>query len=84
VSAKGNLRVEAWTEDHAKDAKQHYHWRCPVSVPNGGLLERKGQFDFEAPADGYKPFDEIVMPQTAVKWQPQAQRQYFVKFDDGL
>jgi hypothetical protein len=83
VPPQGHLRVEAWTEDHAKDAEQHYNWRCRISVPNGGLLERKGQFDFEAPADGYKPSDEIVMPRTAEKWQPQAERGYFVKLLDG-
>ena len=83
VSVLGNLRVETWTKDQAKDAKQHYTWRCRISVPNGGLVERKGQFDFEAPADGYKPSDEIVMLQTAEKWQPQGQREYFVKLNDG-
>jgi len=82
-SAQGSLRVEAWTEDQAKNAKQHYNWRCRISVPNGGLVERQDQFDFEAPADGYKPSDEIVMLKTAGKWQPQAQREYFVKFEDG-
>jgi hypothetical protein len=83
LSVQGNLRVETWTEDQAKDAKQHYTWRCRISVPNGGLVERKGKFDFEAPADGYKPSDEIVMLQTAEKWQPQVQREYFVKLNDG-
>ena len=79
-SSQGDLRVEAWTED--KDIKRHYNWRCRVSVPNGGLVERKGQFDFEAPAEGYKSSDEIVMTQTAEEWQPQAKREYFVKLPD--
>jgi hypothetical protein len=79
VSPQGHLRVEAWTEDQVKDARQHYNWRCRISVPNGGLVERKGQFDFEAPADGYNPSDEIVMPRTAEKWQPQAKRSYFIR-----
>ena len=61
-----------WTADQAKDAKQHYEWRCRISVPKGGLVERKDQFDFEAPVDGYKPSDEIVMLQAAEKWQPNA------------
>ena len=83
MSGQGHLRVEAWTEDRTKDAKQHYNWRCRISVPQGGLVERKGQFDFQAPADGYKPSDDIVMLQTAEKWQPQGQREYFVKLNDG-
>ena len=84
MSPQGNLRVEMWTADQAKDAKQHYYWRCRISVPKGGLVERKDQFDFEAPVDGYKPSDEIVMSQAAEKWQPQAQREYFIKLNEGL
>lgn len=82
-AAGGDLKVEAWTNDQAKNAAGHYDWRCRISVPNGGLIERKGQFDFEAPADGYKPSDEINMPQLAERWQPQESREYFVKLADG-
>jgi hypothetical protein len=62
---------------------QHYNWHCRISVPQGGLVERKGQFDFQAPADGYKPSDDIVMLQTAEKWQPQAKRTYFIQLPGG-
>ena len=84
VSPQGQLRVQTWTEDQTKDARQYYNWRCRISVPQGGLVERKDQFDFEAPVDGYRSSDEIVMSQTAEKWQPQAQREYFVKLNEGL
>jgi hypothetical protein len=83
VSVLGHLRVETWTEDQAKDAKQHYNWRCRISVPQGGLVERKGQFDFQAPVDGYKRSDDIMMLQTADKWQPQAKRNYFIQLPEG-
>jgi hypothetical protein len=83
VSTEGHLRVETWTEDHLQDAQRRYSWRCRVSVPNGGLIERNGQFDFEAPETGYKSSDEILMPQNASKWQPQAEREYFVRLQDG-
>jgi hypothetical protein len=83
VSAPGHLRVETWTEDQTKDAKQHYNWRCRISLPNGGLIERYGQFDFRAPADGYRPSDYIVMLRTAEKWQPQAKRDYFIQLPEG-
>jgi carboxypeptidase family protein len=77
------LRVEAWTNDELDDSQGHYAWRCRVSVPNGGLTERKGKFDFEAPATGYRPSDEIIMPRTAERWSPQASREYFLKLADG-
>ena len=79
----GDLRVEAWTNDQVKNPRGHYDWRCRISVPNGGLTERKEEFDFEAPADGYRPSDEINMPQTAERWSPQVSREYFVKLADG-
>jgi hypothetical protein len=82
-SVEGNLRVEAWTQDKRPNPKGRYDWRCLISVPNGGLIERKDQFDFEAPTEGYKSSDEIVMSQTAEDWSPQASREYFVKVADG-
>jgi len=83
AGGQGDLKVEAWTDDQIKDAQGHYNWKCRISVPGGGLIERKNDFDFEAPAYGYKPFDEIVMSQTAQRWNPKASRQYFVKLSDN-
>ena len=58
----GNLVVECWTNDQGKKPGEKYDWRCRISVPGGGLLMSTNQFDFEAPADGYLPSDEINMP----------------------
>jgi hypothetical protein len=49
----------------------------------GTLVERKGEFDFEAPLDGYIQFDEIVMPRTAERWHPDGAREYFITLADG-
>jgi hypothetical protein len=83
VSSPGHLRVEAWTQDQSRDAQGHYSWRCRVSVPGGSLVPRTGEFNFEAPLDGYMPFDEIVMPQEAKRWNSKATREYFIKLADG-
>ena len=56
---QGELTVECWVNDQLKDARGQYIWRCLLSVPNGGLIERTDQYAFEAPADGYKPSVEI-------------------------
>ena len=76
-----DLKVECWTEDQTKDARGHYPWHCQVSVPGGGLANRDGEFDFEAPEEGYVPSEEIAPPKD--RWSPQVQRQYFVKTMDG-
>jgi hypothetical protein len=78
---QGELEVQCWAEDQKKDAHGHYPWQCQVSVIGGGLLKRQGEFDFEAPAEGYQATDEIAPP--ADRWSPQGKRQYFVKTADG-
>ncbi len=30
-----------------------FDWRYTINIPGGGIIERLGQFDFEAPVDGY-------------------------------
>lgn len=81
LSPNGNFRVEAWTE--APEGGQKFTWRCRVTFPGGGLVERKGQFDFEAPEDGYEESVELGMPRDAKQWASQQQRDYFVKLPDG-
>ncbi len=78
-AGKGDFRVEAWTQDQGKDARGRYDWRCRVTAPGGGLMERNGAYAFEAPVEGYKPSDVIEMPKTAERWNPQVTRQYFAK-----
>lgn len=81
LSPNGNLRVEAWTA--APENGRKFAWRCRLTVPGGGLAERKGQFDFEAPEDGYEESVELGMPHDAEGWTSQQQRDYFVKLPDG-
>ena len=80
-SGSGELKVECWTEDQNKDEKRQYPWHCRVSVPGGGLVKREGEFNFEAPVEGYQPFDEIKPPEE--RWASNAERQYFVKTADN-
>lgn len=76
----GELHVASWVSD----SNQHrFDWRYQLSVPGGGLIERTGQFDFEAPADGYQASAEFNMPATAQQWSVDGQKQYFVKLPDG-
>jgi hypothetical protein len=81
-AGQGNFRVEAWTHDQNKDAQGRYDWRCKISIPGGGLIERQDSSVFEAPAEGYQSSDEISMPKTAAEWKPRVRRQYFLKLAD--
>lgn len=81
LSPNGNLRVEAWTE--APEGGRKFTWRCRVTVPGGGLADRTGQFEFEAPEDGYEESVEFGMRHDAEQWTSDQQRDYFVKLPDG-
>ena len=77
--AADRLKLECWTEDQNKDAQGQYNWRCRLSVPGGGLVERTNQWDFEAPPNGYQSAQEITMSQSAEKWKKGVDKQYFAK-----
>lgn len=82
-NGEGGVKVECWTEDQNTDAQGHYNWRCRLSVPGGGLIERTGQFSFEAPASGYKPEEEITMSQSAERWNKGTNKEFFAQLPDG-
>ena len=82
-TGKGDLRVEAWTNDQAPNAKGRYDWRCRVTVPGGGLLEAKGNFAFEAPENGYAQSIELGEEADQPRWLGDAERQLFVRLADG-
>lgn len=84
VSAgQGDLKIECWTNDQTKDAKRQYEWHCRFSVPGGGLVERGGELEQQAPVDGYKADAEIHMKQNAQSWRPSFEGEYFLKLSNG-
>ena len=84
TSASSNcLRVEVWTQSQQLNAAAPYHWQCRVSVPGGGLVERKDQFEFEAPLVGYRQFDEIIMLANDPSWKKRFTKSYFARFPSG-
>ncbi len=88
-AGQGHIKVECWTMDQNKNEAGRYDWRCRITVPNGGLIEPTQEFDFEAPADGYRSFDEINMPATTFaedsvkRWSSSQTRKYFFQLGDG-
>ncbi len=77
--AADRLKLECWTQDQNKDAQGQYNWRCRLSVPGGGLIERTDQWGFEAPVDGYQSVQEITMLQSTEKWRKGVDKQYYAK-----
>lgn len=79
------ILVECWVDPTQKDNKFHYPWRMRLSVPNGGLVLRRGQFEFQAPTEGYVSSVEHNMTANPVdgKWSDGVIESYFVHFNDG-
>jgi len=80
-SGQGDLRVEVWTEDGRRDNEGRYPWRCRLSVPGGGLLERTNPQAFEAPAEGYLPTIELIPSEQ--QWSPRSESYYFAELHNG-
>jgi hypothetical protein len=85
VSPDGDVKIECWVQDQGVDTTVYnpYDWRCTISVPGGGLIERTDAFEFMAPADGYRQADEIQMSKAMPKWKAQVSKEYFVKLPNG-
>jgi hypothetical protein len=46
------------------------------------LVERSEQFDFVAPLDGYREFDEILTLKNTEHWLPDQSKNYFLRLSD--
>jgi Carboxypeptidase regulatory-like domain len=79
-TGEGALRLTSWL---GESKQPRFDWRYQLSIPGGGLIERKGEFDFEAPVDGYRSVTEINMPATAERWSSDVMKNYFAKLPDG-
>jgi len=83
-AGQGDIRFERWAKVQARNQRGHFDWRLRIIVPGGGLAERKGQFDFEAPVDGFKESVEVNMPASlGDQWSYTVNMSYFVRLRDG-
>ncbi len=78
---EGTLKVQCWTNDRIQNSEGQYEWKCAISVPGGGLVERTGESVFESPADGYQ--ESVQLTPSPAKWASNVEREYFVKLPDG-
>jgi hypothetical protein len=85
VSSQGDVKIACWVQDQGVDTTVYnpYDWRCVISAPGGGLVERGEPLDFTAPKENYQQYDVIQMPRTTENWRQQASKEYFIKRADG-
>jgi hypothetical protein len=82
--SSGDLQIELWSAYQPPPPYGgSYDWRCRISVPGGGLVERVGNFNFEAPVENYVQAFEFKMPATTERWQPSLKKEFFLRLADG-
>jgi hypothetical protein len=79
-TGRGNVQLESWIGD---SSQRRFDWWYRLSVPGGGLIERQGQFEFEAPVEGYQASIETSMAASADKWSSDVNKSYFARLADG-
>lgn len=73
---QGELLLTMWG---GAAEEQRFDWFYQLSIPGGGLIERKNAFDFEAPAEGYESTIEVKMFKNQDGWKPRVRKEYFAK-----
>jgi len=83
----GHVKVQCWTDPQQKNAQglyeRGYNWRCILTIPDGGVVERDGEFDFLAPEHGYGEFLEVNMPKGMERWTSDVERKVFIRAANG-
>lgn len=83
IKSDGAFQVQAWVGERDPNGPRSYDWKCWIMILGGGLVERTGEFDFIAPQDGYRDFDEIVKSKTDERWDASQEKEYFMRLPDG-
>jgi hypothetical protein len=79
VSPDGQLEVSAVTNTE-KYPPRLFDWHASIAIRDGGLIEHKLEFPFEAPEDGYTPSVTFEMPADAPDWRRDVDKTYFIRF----
>ena len=51
-----------------------------MEIPDGGFVEEKDEFPFEAPESGYQPVMEFNFQQGQADWIENLKKDYYIKF----
>jgi len=80
------IELQCWTDDKTPNAERHYDWHFRMTVPNGGIEERKQVMAFTAPDSGYeeRTFDYVMKKELpGNQWKDVIAKSFFVRFEDN-
>lgn len=76
----GHLQIQAWKGEPSLKSGNHFDWKVKVSVPQGGVLAIRKEFDFVAPESGYEQTLEFQMSKDDANWSLNLEQNIFLKF----
>ncbi len=79
----GTLQIKAWGDTPKNWSPQPYDWSVSLTVPGGGLVESTNQFDFVAPALGYRQSIKIDLSKDQQGWSDTVDKSFFIKLSSG-
>lgn len=56
------------------------NWAFRMSIPDGGLVENRDEFQFAAPESGYQPTVEYDFTKGETNWTTQVTKQFYIAF----
>ncbi|MCU0772485.1 MAG: carboxypeptidase-like regulatory domain-containing protein [Verrucomicrobia bacterium] len=62
------------------DWKQAESWSFRMEIPDGGFVEHKDEFPFEAPANGYQAVVRFELQKGQSNWTTKVKRDYYIRF----
>jgi hypothetical protein len=79
-TGRGSLQIKSFIGD---TSQRRFDWRYELSVNDGGLTERIGQFDFQAPSEGYRSVAEISAAANSPNWSSDVRKEFFARLPGG-
>ena len=60
--------------------KEATEWSVPMEILDGGFVEERDEFPFEAPESGYQPVIQFNFQQGQTNWATMLERDFYIKF----
>jgi hypothetical protein len=79
IGASGQIQISESKPEH--DAwRQATSWWFRMEIPDGGFVEQKDEFPFEAPESGYRAVAQFDFQQGQTNWTTGLKKDFYIKF----
>ena len=79
VGDVGQIQISE-SKPEQKIWKQATNWSFRMEIPDGGFVETKDEFMFEAPVSDYQPVVDFQFQKGDANWKEAISKKYYIKF----